>query len=511
MSPVPCNDPGHVQARKAPALHVLRWLGRPWWRAAAVAAAIVVLLLIVFRRPLADRIWPEASAQALRDRAAVALAHGRLSATDGSGARELYEAALAVDPDSNEARSGLMRVAQAALAQAQAAVRQGRYADAHRALQLARSLSVPRAQADAVAAQLRAIEAQHAGIERLLVQAAAARAAHRLDGGDDAALPIYRRILAMQPDRLEALEGREDALSDLLQQARLALQHEDLPQAARLVAAARGYDPGHADLPDVQARLSGAIDDALRRADAALRAGRLQHAAEGYQAVLQAEPDHASARHGLDRVATAWARRAEQQASDFHFTAATHALEQARSLAPELPALHDAEHAIARAQQAHAALKPPVASRRRAREVRQLLAEAVAAEKRGDLLTPPGDSAFDKLRAARALAPDDPSVRNESRRLLPIARQCFERALRDNDLGRAGACLDARSVVDSDGKGVVHDRRRLAQRWLAVGDERLGAGDDRAAVRALERARSLDPATPGLAEFRERLRAAGVR
>src|SRR5690606_34750192 len=113
-----------------------------------------------------------------------------------SGARELYEAALAMDPDRDEARVGLGQVAEAALAQARVATAQDRFADAHASLRLARALSVPRADADAVAAALRKREAAHAGIPRLLAQAEAAREAGRLTGDDSAALPLYQRILA---------------------------------------------------------------------------------------------------------------------------------------------------------------------------------------------------------------------------------------------------------------------------------------------------------------------------
>ncbi|MCC4593427.1 hypothetical protein LL974_20060, partial [Xanthomonas campestris pv. cannae] len=56
------------------------------------------------------------------------------------------------------------------------------------------------------------------------------------------------------------------------------------------------------------------------------------------------------------------------------------------------------------------------------------------------------------------------------------------------------------------GNGLVTARRRLAQRWLAVGDERLSGGDAAFARQALQRARAIDPATPELAAFERRLR-----
>ncbi len=486
----------HADARARP-----RW---PW----LLAGVVLVLVLIgIFRQPLADGLWPQTRAQALRTQAAQALAQGRLTAADGSGARELYEAALAIDPDRANARDGLRDVAMAALAKARAAAAQDRFVDAHAALQLAHELSVPRADAARVEAELRTRETAHAGIPKLLAQAEAARIDGRLIGNDAAALPLYQRILALQPENNTALEGREDALGELLQQARTQLRSGALAEAGEAIATARQYDPGHVDLPDTQARLNEELDDTRRQAGQDVRRGRLERAAQGYRVLADAgQQDDADA--GLTDVAAAYAHRAETLAGDFRFAAATEALQQARALAPGLASLASAEGHVARAQQAHARIGSRLPPRERARRVAQLLAQASAAEARGDLLTPPGDSAFDKVRAARAIAPDDPAVRRASARLLPAARQCFERELRNNNLARAGACLDAQMVVDSNDAGLAQARRRLAQRWLAVGDERLGAGELRGASAALASARALDPATPELEEFSQRMRAA---
>ena len=475
-----------------------------------VVVVLLLLLLVLLRRPLADWLWPETRAQELRDQAAVALAHGHLSASDGTGARELYEAALAIDPDRTDARDGLMRVAQAALAQARAAIAADRFADAHRALQLANALSVPRAQADAVAAQLRQREASRAGIASLLLQAASARRAHRLDGGPDAALPLYQRVLALQPDRVEALEGREDALADLLQQGLQRLQRGELPEAAAMVAAARGYDPGHGDLPAAQAQLARAIEQARQQADRDLGHGRLEAATEGYQRLLRVDGNDAAAQRGLDAIVAAYAQRARRLASDFRFADADAALARARALAPQAAIVRSAAQHVARARQSQAGLSSPLSQRERQRRVRRLLAEAAAAEARGDLLTPPGDSAFDKLRAARAIAPADPGVRRASARLLPAAQACFERELRGNNLARARACLDARIVMEGNNAALAKARRRLATRWLAVGDERLGAGDVDGAMSALASARAVDGATPGLEAFSQRVQTASA-
>lgn len=478
------------------------------WGAAGVAA--LVLAAVLLRQPLADLLWPETRAQALRVQAAQALARGHLTAADGSGARELYAAAIAIDPDRSDARAGLAQVGEAALAQARAALARDDFPAAHRALRLARDLQVPQVRADAIQARLRERESGLAGIEALLARAATAQGNGHLDGDPAAALPLYGRVLALQPRRIEALEGREDALSDLLQQARAAIAAGDASTAARLIAAARGYDPGHVDLPQTESDLSRALEALRQRADRDLRRGELGRAANAYLQLRAIDAQDAGAQRGLAAVADAHAAHAARAAGDFDFAAADAALREARALAPDAPSIVQARHRIDEARRARARLPSASASRRTAQRVQGLLDAADAAQSRGDLITPPGESAYDKLRAARALAPQDPRVRRAQARIAPAARQCFERELPRNDLGRARACLDAWAALEGEGGDVRRAQRRLAQRWLAVGDERLGAGEIAAAAAALRAAEAIDRATPELAEFRERLRAASA-
>ncbi len=482
-----------------------RW---PWTLAAAVV--VLLILALALRGPFAERLWPVAEAEALRQQAEVALQQGRLSADDGSGARERYEAAIAIDPDRAELRSGLARVAQAAVQQARSAAGRGAFSEAHRQLRLARALSAPRAQTEAVAEILRRREAAVAGIDDLLRAADAARVAGRLDGAADAALPLYRRILELQPQHLKALEGREDALAAVLQGARDALKRGALAQAAAAVATVQTYDRGHADLPDVQALLTQAADDVRRRADRDLRTGRLARAAEGYRQWQASGVDAPAASDALAEVARAYVSDAREAAADFRFDRAKTALAAAQLLAPELAELPPAREALQRAERARSFTKTALSPRTLQRRVRTLLDEAAAAESRGDWLTPPGDSAYDKLRAARALAPENPEVRGATARMLPQVRTCFENELRDNRLQRARVCLDAQIALEGERSATVDARGRLAQRWVAVGEERLGSGDLDGARAAHEAAHGLDRSVAGLEAFAERLRAAAV-
>jgi tetratricopeptide (TPR) repeat protein len=464
----------------------------------AIAVLLLVGLTIAYRVSLADRLWPQARAQQLRQAAELALAQDRLTAADGSGARELYSAALALDPDRGEDRAGLQRVGLAALAQARRATRAQRFDEAHAALRLARELAVPQPAADAVAETLREHEAEVAGIDTLLARAKRARDYGRLDGDEHAALPLYRRILALQPKRTEALEGREDALSELLQRAQEHVTRGDVASAAGMVDRAREYDPGHIGLPDARAALARAADVRRQQAARALRREQLQTATAGYRDALAVDPDDDAAQAGLQQVALLYAQRGERFAADFRFAEAERAIAAAHELAPQLPALAQARRHLMQARSLQARLQMPRgASRNSAQRVRELLAAAAAAEARGDLLGPPGESAFDHLRAARALAPGNAAVRRASARLLPAARDCFENELRGNRLVRAQACLDARIQL-GDRNDLRESRRRLASRWIAVGDERLGAGEVEAAIQAHAAARALDPMAPGL-------------
>lgn len=484
------------------------WRDRRYWRWALLVALLLVVLLVVFRRPLADALWPETRVQTLLDQADSALAGGHLDATDGSGARQLYEAAQALDTDRSEAAMGLRRVGQEALRQAAAALAQSRFAEARERLALARELQVPRAHADALAARLRAREAEHAGLDGVVQAAMQAHAAGRLVGGPDAALPLYQRVLALQPGRLEALEGREDALSDLLQEAGRHLQRNDLQQAASLIAQARAFDPGHVGLPQAQAALATALETRRRAAARDLARGRLATARAAYGEVLAVAPDDAAARQGREQVGVAHAGRAERHAADFRLQQARRELLDARALAPHSPRIAQAEQAVARAEQARDRPGTGMSAGERARRVQTLLAEMASAEAQGQWLAPPGESAYDKLRAAQALAADAPAVKQAAARLLPAVRNCYEDELRANRIRRAQACLQAWQTLQPRDAGLTDARRRLAEKWIAVGSERLGEGDVAFAAQALEEARRLDAGVSGLDDFHARVRLA---
>lgn len=151
-------------------------------------------------------------------------------------------------------------------------------------------------------------------------------------------------------------------------------------------------------------------------ADEALRLGRLEQAAEGYRAVLERDADDEAAGQRLADVAVAHAVRAKRLAADFEFDAAERELAVARELAPDADAIREASRDLAQARALRARM-PSTSGAAQQERVRSLLAEANAAMARGELMDPPGESAFDKIAAARALAPYAPEVRSATERL----------------------------------------------------------------------------------------------
>lgn len=516
------EPPHRPHGAEHPALDRVRREGRWWWlqarharrvwRWALLAALAVFVLLVLLRKPLADWFWDEPQIEQLLAEGDRALAAGRLSDADGSGARERYQAVLALDGDRPQARQGLANTGAAALQQARDRLHAGDLDGSAQALALARELQVPQGEADAVARQLQARRSAGAGIGALLAQARNAFAAGRLDDGDSSALPLFQRILALQPDNLPALEGREDALSDLLLQARTLAGRGELAEAAAILRRARQFDAGHADLPASEEALARAVDQRLRQAQRALQRQQLDAAAQGFLAVLAVAADDPNAQRGREQALQAVVARSQTSADDFQFDAA----QRDAALAAELGASQAIRQQLAqrlqRARQAQQALQQPAISTvQRERQLRDHLRKIERAERAGQWISPPGHSAFDALREAQSLAPRDTRVKAAAARLLPASRRCFDDNLRQNRVQAAGACLQAWQTLSPTAAGLPSARLRLAQRWLAIGSERLGNGDLAFAAHAAEQARLLQPELAELPAFEDRLRRAGGR
>lgn len=481
----------------------------PWRQALlGLAAALLILLvpIIAYRQALADWVWPEGRLQTLLARADQALALGHLSVPDGTGARELFQAALALDEDRTQARSGLARTGEAALAQAQQHLAHGRYAASLQALQLADDLQMPRARIQALATQISRQRLTETNLTTWLVQAQAARQAGQLDQTPDSALPLYARVLAVAP-LAQAIEGRDGALVDLLARARHEIAHGNLELAKEQLQSAQRYDPAQADLPQTQELFYQAIDRQLQNAGAELHHLRFSRAIKLFQRVQQMLPDDPRPQRGLESVAQALAQDAVMQANRFHFNAAQSEMTQLGQLPTGTDLVMVANQAIERArhrdQQMRAA--SPIPARIREMRVHHLLDWAVRAMRQGRWFAPPGKNAFDAVRQAQELAPDDRRVQQVMRQVSHRSEEFFEQSLRDNRVEAAQKFIDIWSILSPQVDRLLSARRRLAQRLVAMASEHLGAGDMNFAERAALSADRLDPQAPGLRELHQRL------
>lgn len=445
------------------------WPGkRRWW---FLAGLLLLIGLVIGRSWISLRLVPDPRMNRQLERAQAALAHGQLSAANGSGARELFESVLAIDPDQMTAHQGLIDVRNAAIARANRALARHHLAQARSSLALAQALSAPAVQLQPLRARLRDLEAASSDISALLAQAATPEV-------DDAtALALLERVLAMDADNRLALEGRSELLSRWLTEVEAKLAAGDVTAAQALVERVVAADPAHLELPPVQAQLGEAL---------------ARQQTQSAQVLAQA---------------TRLARQAEKFAADFEFRRAEATLEQARQLSPQAPAIAVAQRHLQQARTARKQL-PRATTRKQRAQLPLLLAEAGQAMARGEFITPPGTSAWDKLRVAGALAPDSPALAKAHAEFRQSSRTCFEQALTDNKLHRAQSCLEAREALDPEAAGLREARRRMAAAWMAYADERIGASDYPEAEQALAFVRRWQPGHPRLKAMAARLRQA---
>jgi len=368
---------------------------------------------------------------------------------------------------------------------------------------LAKDLAAPAITLQPLQSRLHDLEYASGDVAKLLQQA-------RAPGlPEQQVLALYEQVLAIAPDSPQVLQARDDLLARWLVEAGKFIRSGDISKAQTLVADVVAHDPGHLDLPAVQADLGAAVARLkkqqaqwLNAAGNELRLGQVQRAAADYRRVLALGPD-ATASDGLQRCAVMMAAQAERQAADFDFRRAEQSLALAREWNPDSPAIAMAARRIAQSHLAKNRLGGIPRSKDRSR-LPSLLEQARVALEHGDYLIPPGESAWDKLRIAAAIAPQDKRVRQLQSDYRQRTRACFEQAMTDNKLLLAQSCLDARLALDPADEARAA-RHRLAERWLGVAEERIAASDYAAATRALSSARQLEPGNARGPALRARL------
>jgi tetratricopeptide (TPR) repeat protein len=224
--------------------------------------------------------------------------------------------------------------------------------------------------------------------------------------------------------------------------------------------------------------------------------------------VLKQDPANARAKEGLRRIAQSFVVQANAALDESNAGAADKLLASAAELAPESPELRAARATLRELRErldidAHRAVVTPAQSA----QIHRLVVEALAAASAGNVIIPPGDSAYDKYRAALAIDPDNKEALDGLARLPARAKELFEQALNDAAPQRARILLDSvRQTAPAD-TAIPAMAQKVANAFLDQVDARIGEGRRADATRALDAARQLNPENPRIAPLDARLKA----
>jgi hypothetical protein len=466
------------------------------------------------------RLLPRTEFNDTLTRAQRALDAGKLVGNQGDSARELFLAARAQDPDNDIARRGLDVVGRKLIEQSEAALARGDAVAARGMLDDARELLGGGADIDRIEQALKQRESQGDETAQWLEQARAALEARSLVGTDGAAA-LYQRVLDGDPGNALAQAGLRKTADALAAQARSALAANDVAGASARSDDIARILPSWPGLPELLGQIAkaretarAALEETLDRAEAQVHAGALvggeDSALDLFRDVLKQDPGNARAKQGLRTVAQAFVVQANAAIDGDNADEAAKLLDQATQLAPTSPDLRAARANLRELRERIdiAAQRPPITPAQSA-QVQRLLGEATRAAAAGKLILPPGDSAYDKYRAALAIDRDNRDAQAGLARLPIHARELFAQALTDGAPQRARTQLDAVRQIAPEDTAIAGMTERLANAFLDQADARIGEGRRADATRALDAARELSPSNPRIVALDARLRAMG--
>ncbi|MGH8124744.1 MAG: hypothetical protein ACREPK_02695 [Rhodanobacteraceae bacterium] len=491
-------------------------------------AMIVVVLVLAAaagwawtHQDMLSALLPRTQLNSLLTRADKAYAAGNLA--DGAGsARDLYEAARVLDPDNEHALQGLQNVGQAELKRAQGALKQHDYTAARASLEEARSLLGGGARIAAVDQALAKAVLHSANVDVLINQARAALANGRIDGSGGAAA-LFGKVLAGDPHNPVARHGMDQVGDLLATRIQAQLGNDDRADASKTLTELSSLLPRYSQLPNLRASIAAADraadaqrDQYLAAGAADLRAGKVigegeDNAEAQFKAALAADPGNAEAQGGLGKVAEALIVQANAATDSGHPQDAKKLLDQAAVLAPKSADLAAARSRLAaQRDERQAAASPqaaaPILTPAQTAKVARLVARAKTAARKGQIMLPPGNSAYDLYRAALGIDGNNADAQAGLRALPQITRAQFKQAVREGNLDHAHDMLATLEQLDPGDPATPTMRHQLGSAWLDRADHDATLGRFAAARTALEEAQRLVPQDPRISEVDARIR-----
>jgi TonB family protein len=366
------------------------------------------------------------------------------------------------------------------------------------------------------------------GAARLLIESATARRLHLRDApaSDDARLGA---AAGQKPRWIWPVAGGL-AVATV---AALALAGNRLGWWAGSEAEPAAAVPAVTETPQSAPPLTDRVADYHARAAAALQDGRLvepagDNALDHYMAILALAPADAAARTGISSVVDSLFTRAEEALLTGSLETAADALDQVRRVDAASSRLAFLDAQLARALAATPAAvpgSPAEAGAAGATELDSVLNLAATRLRRGQLLTPAGDSARAYLDRATELGAGDPRVA-ELRTDLAAAIVAAARLVADADpaaaanlaaearrLGVGGAALTALESNIAAARAREEQRQlgeRLETALARVEEGVLFAPETDSALARLSRLQAEAPELDGLPEAWDALREASV-
>lgn len=508
---------------------------RRWWPAIVIVVIVIAAGAWAWsNQAMLSGLLPQTQLNSLLARADKAYAAGRLTGGPDS-ARELYEAVRVLAPDNEQALTGLQNVGNAELDRARAALKQGDYTAARSALENARSLLGGGADVAAVDQDLARALLHNANVDVLVGQARAALKSGHIDGPDGAAA-LFGKVLAGDPHNAVARHGMDQVGDALAGQIRTQLGNHDRAGARKTLDNLASLLPGYSQLPTLRASVAEADraadaqrDQYLAQGAADLKAGKLagtgdDNAEAQFKAALAADPGNATAQAGLGQVAAALVAQANVAIAAGRMHDARGLLDQATELAPKSADLaaarlqlaaagtqapgggHHAGGAAQASGSSQLPVVPPLLTPAQSARLARLVAQAQAAAHKGDIMLPPGKSAYDLYSAALGIDGNDAAAQAGLRALPQVTRDQFERALRNGNLEHAHDLLATLDQLDPGDPTAGGMRHRLGSAWLDRADHDAMLGRSAAARTALAEAQRLVPEDPRIGEVSARIR-----
>jgi hypothetical protein len=138
-----------------------------------------------------------------------------------------------------------------------------------------------------------------------------------------------------------------------------------------------------------------------------------------------------------------------------------------------------------------------------------MVQRAQIAAARGNIMSPPGDCAYDLYRGALSIDGNDPSALAGLQGLPGLVQQQFNQAVSSGNLNKAANLLDALDNLSPGDTSLLQSRQRLADAWIDQAERQFDSGDRGNAATSLQQGMKLMPNDQRAQQLKARLQGGG--